>query len=62
MSGGETSVTFSSVPANYSDYSVFYNGMKLIPEDDYTTSGDVITFAGGREAVAGDRINYVRKK
>lgn len=40
---GSTTLTFTSVPASYSDYEIFRNGVRNYPVTDYTTSGNNIT-------------------
>lgn len=52
-------VTFTSVPATYSDYEIFRNGVRNYPSTDYTTSGNTIT---GTNWVNGDEIILQRIK
>jgi hypothetical protein len=40
---GSTTLAFTSVPASYSDYEIFRNGVRNYPVTDYTTSGNNIT-------------------
>lgn len=42
-----TAVTFSTVtvPNTYGAYTVYHNGVRLIPTTDYTTSGQIVTSA-----------------
>ena len=56
---GSTTFTFTSVPATYSDYQIFRNGVLNESTTDYTTSGNVVTIPS---VVSGDRIVLRRIK
>ncbi len=45
----QTAFTFTSVPASYSDYIIFINGMIVKSTTDFTTSGNVVTLVIARD-------------
>jgi hypothetical protein len=55
---GQTSFTFSSVPASSNDYIIFINGNATT---NFTTSGNVVTL-GITDLLAGDKVRYKRIK
>lgn len=55
---GQTDFTFIGVPASYSDYMIFRNGVAIEPTADYATSGNVVTLVVHSDL--NDRIRFQR--
>ncbi len=55
---GQSVFTFTGVPASYSDYIIFVNGIALEPTTQFTASGNDITLVTPRDL--NDRVRFQR--
>jgi hypothetical protein len=62
LTAGQTLVTIPiTVPSNYADYTLYYNGSNVEPYVGFTASGNIVTLLF-TDAQAGDRLRFHRNK